>query len=210
MKQENDDFSTSSQYSNKSNELLARLDSRVSGSAFKDTIAAGTLTGSNLFGSINIAYKQQQEMYMDNASNYEYIRREGRRATWSDIKQSRRRLQKFVHRPTEYKKVFDMIVRSYVQLRDNLEYLEEFWVHLIESIYGKIQTGKLQFDKIWKDLFHDKIMENKHIKYFLNDVYDQYEGQQSIHKLAMQPSKQIQAQNKLILEEIYQNLVKLE
>lgn len=31
-----------------------------------------------------------------------------------------------------------MIVRSYVQLRDNLEYLEEFWVHLIESIYGKI------------------------------------------------------------------------
>jgi hypothetical protein len=58
MRQENDDFSTSSQYSNRSNELLARLDSRVSGSAFKDSVAAGTLTGGNIFGSINIAYKQ--------------------------------------------------------------------------------------------------------------------------------------------------------
>ena len=51
-----------------------------------------------------------------------------------------------------------MILRSYIQLRDSLEYLEEFWVHIIESIYGKIQTGKLQFDRIQKNVFHDKIM----------------------------------------------------
>lgn len=44
-------------------------------------------------------------------------------------------------------------------------------------------------------------MENKHIKYFLNDVSDQYESQYQ---------KQEKSQNKLILEEIYQNLVKLE
>lgn len=55
-----------------------------------------------------------------------------------EIRQSRRRLQKFVNRASEYKVIFDMILRSYIQLRDSLEYLEEFWIHLIESIYGKI------------------------------------------------------------------------
>ena len=76
----------------------------------------------------------------------------------------------------EYKKVFDMILRSYIQLRDSLEYLEEFWVHLVEAIFGKIQTGKLQFDRVWKDLFHQKIMENRYIKNFMNEVSDQYES----------------------------------
>jgi hypothetical protein len=81
---------------------------------------------------------------------------------------------------------------------------------LYESIYGKIQTGQLQFDKVWKDLFQEKIMENKHIKYFLNDVSDQYESQHSIQKLAPALSKQQKALNKQILDDIYQNVVKLE
>lgn len=128
------------------------------------------------FGSINLAFKQQQELNLDNSATYEYLRQEGRCATWMEIRQSRRRLQKFVHRPSEYKLIFDMILRSYIQLRDSLEFLEEFWIHMVESIYGKIQTGKLQFDRIWKDLFHQKIMENRYIKYFLNDISDQFDS----------------------------------
>lgn len=53
-------------------------------------------------------------------------------------------------------------------------------------------------------------MENKHIKYFLNDVSDQYESQHSIQKLAPALSKQQKALNKQILDDIYQNVVKLE
>jgi len=73
-----------------------------------------------------------------------------------------------------------MIYRSYIQLRDSLESLEEFWIHIIESIYGKIETGKLYFDKIWKELFLSKIMDNIFIKYYLNDISDQYELLQTL------------------------------
>jgi hypothetical protein len=124
-----------------------------------------------------------------------------------EIRQSRRRLQKFVHRPQEYKVIFDMILRSYIQLRDSLEYLEEFWIHMIESIYGKIQTGKLQFDRIWKDLFHQKIMENRYIKYFLNDISDQFDCLQSLHQSSV---SQVTLSNKVVIEDIYQSIVKLE
>ena len=55
--------------------------------------------------------------------------------------------------PDEYKQVFDMIMRSYQQLQDSFEYLEELWVYLYESIYDQCPSGKLQFDKLWKDLF---------------------------------------------------------
>jgi hypothetical protein len=92
---------------------------------------------------VNLAFKQQQELFLESGQTYEYLRVEGRRATWEDIKQSRKRLHRFITKPMEYKKVFDMILRSYIQLRDSLEYLEEFWVHLVEAIFGKIQTGKL-------------------------------------------------------------------
>ena len=67
-----------------------------------------------------------------------------------------------------------MILRSYIQLRDSLERLEEFWIHLIESIFGKIQTGRLQFDRVWKTLFHQKIMENQFVQNFLNDISEHY------------------------------------
>jgi len=55
-------------------------------------------------------------------------------------------------------------------------------MYLNESIYGQIETGKLQFDRIWKDLYHERILENKFVKHFLNDVSDQYEGLQSYHQ----------------------------
>ena len=115
-------------------------------------------------------------MHLESGKNYEYIRKEGKKATWEDIWSSRKRLQRFIHRQNEYKKVFDMILRSYRQLKGSLEYLEEFWMYLNESIYDHIETGKLQFDRIWKDLYHERILENKFIKHFLNDVSYQYEG----------------------------------
>lgn len=67
--------------------------------------------------------------------------------------QQRRRLHRFKDRPLEYKKVFDMVIRSYFQLRDSLFNLEEFWVHLNEAIFGKVLEGRLYFDKIWKTFF---------------------------------------------------------
>lgn len=65
-----------------------------------------------------------------------------------------------------------MILKSYRQLKGSLECLEEFWIYLNESIYGTVKRGKFQFDRIWKDLYHERILENKFIKNFLNDVSD--------------------------------------
>ena len=98
-----------------------------------------------------------------------------------------------------------MILRSYRQLKASLEYLEEFWMYLNESIYDHVETGQLQFDRIWKDLYNERILENKFIKHFLNDVSEQYDGLQTYNQ------KQIsQSANRYILDEIYENLVKLE
>lgn len=53
-------------------------------------------------------------MYMDSRNGgYEFIRAEGKRSTWHDIRSSRIRLQKFLYRQQEYKQVFDLIMRSY-------------------------------------------------------------------------------------------------
>lgn len=154
------------------------------------------------FGDTSLFYKQQQQAHLENKSNhYEYIRQKGRRATWEEIKLVRRKLQRFDAKPVEYKKVFDMIIKSYIQLRNSLEYLEEFWTHLMEFIYGEIQTGKLQFDSVWKNCFNDKILGNTYIRYFLQDVTEQYQR--------MAKTKPAKASNKLILDEITQNLVKI-
>jgi hypothetical protein len=75
-------------------------------------------------------------MYLDNSLNYDYLRREGRYATWQEQKQSRKKLQRFIHKQMEYKKVFDDILRYYKQFKGCLEQLEEFWIFLQESIYG--------------------------------------------------------------------------
>ena len=78
-------------------------------------------------------------------------------------------------------------------------------MYLNESIYNHVETGQLQFDRIWKDLYNERILENKFIKHFLNDVSEQYDGLQTYHQ------KQIsQSANRYILDEIYENLVKLE
>jgi len=53
-------------------------------------------------------------MNLENGVTYEYLRSEGRKATWEEIRQSRKRLHRFVDRPKEYKQVFDMILRSYI------------------------------------------------------------------------------------------------
>ena len=45
-------------------------------------------------------------------------------------------------------------------------------MYLYESIYDQCPSGKLQFDKLWKDLFLERILDNKYIKHFLNDVSD--------------------------------------
>lgn len=94
-----------------------------------------------------------------------------------------------------------MIIKSYIQLRNSLEYLEEFWIHLMEFIYGEIQTGKLQFDSVWKNYFNDKILGNTYIRYFLQDVTEQYQR--------MVKAKPAKSNHKLILDEITQNLMKI-
>jgi len=44
---------------------------------------------------------------------------------------------------------------------------------LHESIYGQALTGKLQFDREWKDMFHKCVLENRYIQYFLSDISEQ-------------------------------------
>ena len=66
-----------------------------------------------------------------------------------------------------------MIMRSYQQLKNSLEHLEEFWLFLHETIYDKYQHGKLQFDKIWKNLFLEKIIDNhKNIELLIFNKHD--------------------------------------
>ena len=54
-------------------------------------------------------------------------------------------------------------------------------MYLNEAIYNHVETGQLQFDRIWKDLYNERILENKFIKHFLNDVSEQYDGLQTYH-----------------------------
>lgn len=104
-----------------------------------------------------------------------------------------------------------MIVRSYIQLRDSLEYVEEFWIHLIESIYGKIQTGRLQFDRVWKTLFHQKIMHNRFIQHFLNEISEQYDLYYQNCGSKTTPSYMKNDKNvAIILTNSYDSLIKLE
>lgn len=83
----------------------------------KKELFGGLCTGGNsqtgLNTQLHIAFKQQQEMYLDNTQGYEFIRQEGKKSTWRDIKNSRTRLQRFIYRQQEYKQTFDMIMRSY-------------------------------------------------------------------------------------------------
>ena len=104
---------------------------------------------------------------------YEYIRREGNRFTWNTLNQSRYKLQRFLYRQQEYKQVFDMVMRSYQQLNESFEYLEELWIYLHEAIYGQKLSGRFFFDRVWKDLFLERILDSRHLKHFLNDVSDQ-------------------------------------
>lgn len=39
-----------------------------------------------------------------------------------------------------------------------------------EYVFDQKQTGKFIFDGIWKDLFKDRILDNKFIRLLLNDV----------------------------------------
>jgi hypothetical protein len=109
-----------------------------------------------------------------------------------------------------------MIMRSYQQLKNSLEHLEEFWLFLYETIYDKYQHGKLQFDKIWKNLFLEKILDNHYVKNFLNDVSDQYDSLQNYNQQMQQQTTWAGTRgpttdnHRYILDEIYENLIKLE
>lgn len=75
-------------------------------------------------------------MFLDDSYTYQEIRNQGRRSTWQEIKVSRKRLQRFISRQSEYKKTFDMMLSYYKQFKSSLEQIEEFWMFLHESIYG--------------------------------------------------------------------------
>ena len=64
-------------------------------------------------------------------------------------------------------------MRSYQQLHESFEYLEELWIYLHESIFGQKLAGRFHFDRVWKDLFLERILDSRFLKHFLNDVSDQ-------------------------------------
>ena len=43
-------------------------------------------TSLSYFGSMNLAFKQQMEMCLDNERSYEHFRQEGRKQTWEEVK----------------------------------------------------------------------------------------------------------------------------
>ena len=51
-------------------------------------------------------------------------------------------------------------------------------------------------------------MENRYIKYFMNDVSDQFESMQTLHK--QNNGKLSALNNKVIVDDTYQSIVKLE
>jgi hypothetical protein len=56
---------------------------------------------------------KQCELFLDDSVSYQEIRKEGRKTTWQEIKVSRKKLQRFIHRQSEYKKIFDMMLSYY-------------------------------------------------------------------------------------------------
>ena len=71
-----------------------KIKSSRSNLASKNANAFAANQNNNLgyYNSLNFAYKQQQEMHLESGKNYEYIRKEGKKATWEDIWSSRKRL----------------------------------------------------------------------------------------------------------------------
>jgi hypothetical protein len=43
-----------------------------------------------------------------------------------------------------------------------------------EYVFALKVEGKFVFDKVWKDLFKKRILDNKYIHYFLGDILSQY------------------------------------
>ena len=76
------------------------------------------LSQSGSMGLNNYVHRQKQEAHLDDGVVYEIIRKDARRSTWSDIKSQRKKLQRFIHRQAEYKKIFDLIMKSYDKFKE--------------------------------------------------------------------------------------------
>ena len=65
-------------------------------------------------------------------------------------------------------------------------------------------AGRFHFDRIWKDLFLERILDSRYLKHFLNDVSDQEANLLRSQKLDSR------GKSRFILDELYQNLDRLE
>ena len=67
---------------------------------------------------------------------YERVRDIARQNMIRRAKANKFKIPHFQYGPEAYKKIFDMVIRYYTKVRDQVVKLEEMWVFLMESVYS--------------------------------------------------------------------------
>ncbi len=127
---------------------------------------------------------------------------------WGDIQNSRKKIEDFAHRSQEYQRVLETIFSSFEQFKSCIEQIEELWLYFQEEIYQKRLEGRFTFDALSKKLFQKKVLENRFIRAFLEEVTEQVKLiQEYPHKTKVLPVE-IQA-NQVVLGDMCDKLEKL-
>ena len=81
-----------------------------------------------------------------NDSKYEEIKADLRYRIWREVRKSNETLISLHQNPSNYKKLFDMIIKFYSRVREAVLGIEEIWVFLLESVFLQELKGNLIFE----------------------------------------------------------------
>ena len=96
--------------------------------------------------SANNEFAMTGPYYLSDMKKYEDVRRKSRFILFSEQHASRYRLLNFLSDPEHYYSVFNLLINSYMRIKEGWLGLEEIWIFLVESVYHRTQQGYLIFE----------------------------------------------------------------
>ncbi len=92
---------------------------------------------------------------------------------WQNIRKNNEIVVSFYEKVSEFRKMFNLIIKYYTRVREAVLAIEEIWVFIRESFYNSNwESNEMIFEKFHKDMFCKEVLGNQYIQAFLKEIKD--------------------------------------